>query len=225
MVSFYQFLALYEGLIYLVLAFAGVFAVRWFYRAWRSWREAVYSLEREFSQRRFVQSVSVLAVIFAIAIAEFILVSFVIPSMPALYFVPTPTLNIIITPTGTITSQMATYIALTPTQQPADLGGCVAGELIITSPKNGDEISGTVELIGTVNIADFGFYKYEAAPQGSESWATISAGRDPVIEDSLGLWDTSALTPGDYSLRILVIDNAGSVSPPCEIQVRVKGVQ
>ncbi len=92
---------------------------------------------------------------------------------------------------------------------------------MLTSPKAGTEISGKVDVQGTVNIPDFGFYKYEVAPLNTDTWATISAGRNLVINGSLGSWDTTALTPGDYQLRLVATDNQGQSLPPCIIPVRV----
>ena len=94
-------------------------------------------------------------------------------------------------------------------------------KLLLTSPEPGQEVSGTITLVGTVDVDNFGFYKYEVAPQGTESWATISAGRDIEKNGDLGLWDTSTLTPGDYQLRLEVTDNQGQAYPPCVISVRV----
>jgi hypothetical protein len=76
-----------------------------------------------------------------------------------------------------------------------------------------------------VNISNFGFYKYEVAPQGSDTWATISAGRAIVNNGSLGRWDTTALTPGDYQLRLVVTDNQGQALQACVVPVRVVPVQ
>ena len=95
------------------------------------------------------------------------------------------------------------------------------GEVIFTSPESGQEISGTDTLVGTVDIDNFGFYKYEVSPQDAETWATISASREIVRNGDLGLWDTSTLTPGDYQLRLEVTDNQGQVFLPCVISVRV----
>jgi hypothetical protein len=97
--------------------------------------------------------------------------------------------------------------------------------VILTSPQPGEEIKGTIDLIGTVNISNFGFYKYEVAPAGGSTWATISADRKVVVDASLGRWDTTALTPGDYQLRLVVTDNQGISLPPCVVPVRVVPLQ
>jgi hypothetical protein len=42
----------------------------------------------------------------------------------------------------------------------------VPGEIILTSPEPGQEVSGTVTLVGTVDVDNFGFYKYEDGATG-----------------------------------------------------------
>jgi hypothetical protein len=128
---------------------------------------------------------------------------------------------LLVTPVGTLSAEQLTQYAVLPAPDNSTSTGCVPDELIITSPEPGAEISGTVEIKGTVNIADFGFYKYEVASKGSDIWATISAGREIVIKDTIGRWHTSALTPGDYQLRIVVTDNKGQPLPACIIPVRI----
>ncbi len=219
----YHFLSTYEVLIYILLAIGGLFAFRWMWRSWSEWRQAVYSLEREFALRRMGRAMASLFLILVLFCGELFVVSFIVPSLPAAYFVPTATLDLLATPTGTISAELATQMALTPRPLPPIVGGdgCVPDKLILTAPKAGAEISGKVDIQGTVNILDFGFYKYEVAPLNSDSWATISAGRDIVVGGSLGQWDTTALSPGDYQLRLVVTDNEGKSLPPCVIPVRV----
>lgn len=96
---------------------------------------------------------------------------------------------------------------------------------MITSPKAGDEVRGSVELIGTAGIPNFGFYKLEVAPLGGSTWAIFSAGSKPVRNGSLGKWDTTALTPGDYQLQLVVTDNQGAALPSCIVSVRVLPAQ
>ncbi len=222
MAEFYLFLASYEVLIYIILAIGALFSFRWLFRSWREWQTAVYKLEKEFSSRRIGQSAAVSILLLILFCFEFTMTSFIIPGLPAEVFISTPTLDFISTPTGTLSPEMMTQFAIFPaaTALPA-LVGCVPGQVNLTSPEPGDEIKGTIDLIGTVNISNFGFYKYEVAPLGSETWATISAGREIKNDASLGRWDTTALTPGDYQLRLVVTDNQGTALPPCIVPVRV----
>jgi hypothetical protein len=151
--------------------------------------------------------------------------TFIIPGLPA-NALTTPTLDFISTPTGTLSAELMTHFANLPPQPAAvDSVGCVANRIMLTSPSSGDEIKGTIELIGTVNIPNFGFYKYEVARMGSDTWATISADRVPVIAGLLGRWNTTSLTPGDYQLRLVVTDNQGVVLPACVVPVRIVPIQ
>ncbi|NJN79196.1 MAG: hypothetical protein HC797_01245 [Anaerolineales bacterium] len=222
MTELYRFLDTYEALIYILLAICGMFSFRWLWRSWREWRIAVFSLEREFSARRFARSTAISTLIVILFCAEFMVASFLIPGLPAGFFVPTSTLDFISTPTGTLSPELLTQFANVPAGTlAANTSGCVPNQLSLTFPQAGDEISGAIELTGTVNIANFGFYKYEVAPAGSETWATIAAGRTVINEGSLGRWDTTALTPGDYQLRLVVIDNQGEILPACIVPVRI----
>lgn len=226
MVEVYRFLASYEVLIYILLAIGGLFAFRWLWRSWQEWRVAVFSLEREFSSRRLGRSAAISILIVILFCAEFFMASFIIPGLPADFFVATPTLDFISTPTGTLSPQMMTQFASQPQQtEIPNTSGCVPNQLVFDFPEAGAEIRGVIELVGTVNITNFGFYKYEIAPAGSDTWATIAAGRSVVVDGPLGRWDTTALTPGDYQLRLVVVDNQGVELSPCVVPVRVIPIQ
>ncbi|MBI5823428.1 MAG: hypothetical protein HZB18_05320 [Chloroflexi bacterium] len=226
MAEFYKFLASFEALIYIVLAIGGLFSFRWLWRSWREWQVAVYSLEREFSSRRFGRSAVISIFIVILFCVEFFMATFIIPGLPAEVFITTPTLDLISTPTGTLSPEMMTqFSSLPPQAVSASASGCIPGQIVITFPEAGDEIKGAIELSGTVNIPNFGFYKYEVAPAGSDTWATISAGRTVVNDGSLGRWDATALTPGDYQLRLVVTDNQGLILPACVVPVRIIPLQ
>lgn len=221
MSDFLKFLAEYEILIYIVLAIGALFSFRWLYRSWREWQVAVFSLEREFSARRFGRSALISAMIVVFFCVEFFMASFIIPGLPANFFLATPTLDLISTPTGTLSPELMTQFANQPQVAQPNAAGCTSGQVELTFPEAGDEIKGIIELTGTVDIPNFGFYKYEVAPNGSDTWATIAAGRVVVKAGPLGRWDTTALTPGDYQLRLVVIDNQGTSLTPCVVPVQV----
>jgi len=95
------------------------------------------------------------------------------------------------------------------------------GHIEIISPENGETIRDIVEIVGSANIPNFGFYKFEMAAIDAASWLTIQAGETITQSGRLGYWDTTRLNPGDYALRLVVTDNQGQQSVPCVIQVRV----
>ncbi len=217
----YRFLAAYEGLIYILLALGGLFAFRWLWKSWREWRDSVFGLEREFAMRRLSQAAIVSLLILFLFFGELFLASFVVPSLPASDILVTPTFDILNQTEGAPSGDAPAAAAPAGGQLSEQSSGCIPGELVLTSPEPGGNVSGTVTLVGTVDVDNFGFYKYEISPQGTETWATISAGRETVRNGDLGLWDTSSLTPGDYQLRLEVTDNQGQALPPCVISVRV----
>jgi hypothetical protein len=91
----------------------------------------------------------------------------------------------------------------------------------ITSPKNGEEVSGAATIIGTVNIPNFGFYFFEIKRPDETIWLTIQAGNVIVTDGQLGIWDTSRLTPGEYQFSLVVQDGTGQKLTPCIITLRV----
>lgn len=219
----YRTLASYEPLIYIALAIGGLFAFRRMWRSWREWRDSVYGLEREFALRRLAQATAAAFFILALVFVEFFIATFIAPSLPATDVLATPTLDLLLTPAETLSPEQATQAALSPITQeaPSGMSGCIPEQIMITFPEPGDEVSGTVEITGTANVPNFGFFKYEVAPMGSQNWATISAERDPKVNEVLGQWNTSALTNGFYFLRLVITDNVGVPLEPCVIAVRV----
>ena len=219
----YRTLASYEPLIYIALTIGALFAFRRMWRSWREWRDSVYGLEREFALRRLGQATAAAFLILALVIVEFFVATFIAPSLPATDILATPTLDLLLTPAGTLSPEQATQAALSPVAQevPSGMSGCVPDKIMITSPEPGTDVSGTVDITGTASIPNFGYYKYEVALRGSQSWATISAGREPKVNTSLGPWNTTSLTNGEYFLRLVITDNVGMALEPCVIAVRV----
>lgn len=215
----YRTLATYEPLIYIALAIGGLFAFRRMWHSWREWRDSVYALEREFALRRLGQATAIALLILGLVFAEFFIATFVAPSLPASDILATPTLNLLVTPAGTVAPGTT---ALVITQAvPNGMSGCVPDQIMITVPKPGDVVKGIVEIIGTANVPNFAFYKYEIASMGTQNWAPVSANREPKTNEPLGNWSTTSLTNGDYFLRLVVTDNVGKELEPCVLAVRV----
>jgi hypothetical protein len=223
MSSILLFFSRYEILIYLLLVIGFGFTVRALVRARREMDESLYGLERESARSHVSQAVAVLSLLIFLAAAEVVLTVFLAPVMPASALLLTPTMNPLITPTNTISSEFLASLGFqTPQSTPtAQSSGCIPGQIMVTFPKPGDVVKGSVTLTGTANIPNFGFYKYEFSPLGTDIWSTIQASRDVIPDGNLGVWNTSLVSPGDYNLRLVVIDNQGNALPPCIVPVRV----
>lgn len=224
-----RFFRAYEIWIYLLLGLGGLIYLRKFILAWQELRDSAFGLERSNAQSRLNQAASVLVLILALAVTQFVLVSFVAPSVPGAIPLFTPTLDLLATPTTTLPADTpesegtpATATATQDTGISTPVAGCIPGQVMITSPEDGDEISGAVNIIGTANIPNFGFYKLEMKRTEETDWLTILAGDVVKINDTLGAWNTSLLPPGNHDLSLVVADNQGQTQTPCIIQVRIE---
>lgn len=227
--EFLRFFRTYEIWIYLGLGLIALWQVRRFVLAWAEVRSSLFGLERESAQGRLNQAATFLVLLLIIAIAEFTLVTFVAPAIPGAIPISTATLNLLVTPSTTlpaITPAGMQPSATIPSETQGASGiGCIVGQIEFSHPEDGQEVQGTVLLTGTVDIPNFGFYSYEIARPGETIWLPIQVGREVKRDDTLGTWDTTALTPGDYMLRLVVTDNQGVALEPCVIRVAVVAVR
>ncbi len=104
------------------------------------------------------------------------------------------------TPTTTLPGPVPTDATPTPTLLPqAQIEGidsqCVNDILEIESPLHDGEVSGVVEITGSVNTPSLGSYRYDFSTMGEPDWQTIAAGSGVRIDESLGSWYTSDLAP------------------------------
>jgi hypothetical protein len=224
-----RFFRTYEMWVYVILALAGLVYIRKFILGWEELRRAAFGLERESAQSHVNQSAGMLVLLFVMAVAVFVLVSFVAPAFPGSNPLLTPTMDLLASPTTTLMVD-ATQEAVSPptTESMSELDtvevageGCVPGQIMLIEPNEGTEVSGVIIVRGTADIQNFGFYKYEIARPGETVWLTIQAGREIRQEGDLGQWDTRTLAPGDYMLRLVVTDNQGESQEPCVVRVRV----
>ncbi len=215
-----------EFLIYVILGIITIWQLRKFYNAWEELRAAAFGLEKESAQVRLNRSAALLVVLLFLATAEFGLVSFIIPAMPGVEPLSTATLDLLASPTITMAAGTGTFSAdvqETPLPETEIIqAGCIPDEVMITFPENNSTVQDIVEVEGTVNIADFGFYKFEISRAGTDNWLTIQAGDSPKYDEVLGFWDTTQLEPGNYYLRLVVIDNQGIQREPCAVYLYVE---
>jgi membrane carboxypeptidase/penicillin-binding protein PbpC len=105
--------------------------------------------------------------------------------------------------------------APTETTDESDLPG------VITSPANAEPVRGVVTITGRAASADFESYRLEYHnDQGGGDWLLIAQGVTEV-NGVLGRWDSSALEPGLYTIRLVVDAERGETVS--RVQVLVLG--
>jgi hypothetical protein len=85
-------------------------------------------------------------------------------------------------------------------------------DISIVSPQPGDVLRGQVDIVGNMNVPNFASAElaFSYASNPADSWFTIQTFSQPVQEPTLAVWDTTALTDGDYVLHLRVFLQDGS---------------
>ena len=83
----------------------------------------------------------------------------------------------------------------------------------ITSPTDGQAVSGLVEIFGTATSSDFSRYElaFGPDPNPGDSWTTFASANIVLTNAQIGLWDAN-LPAGTYALRLRVFRSDGSVA-------------
>ena len=221
-----KFLSDYEVIVYIILGITIVFASRKLVIAINESRNSLFGLEKETAQRKITSAVTMIVLVGLFAITEFIISTFLISELPQQISYATPTINLELTPSETNPPAKDETPRPTATPYPQAVvpdvaNDCQEGTLEFTFPKQGESVSGVVELIGNVNTLNFGSYKYEYSSSGDLNWITIAAGGETRENESLGFWFTGSLIPGDYLLKLVALDNEGNELTPCIVNVQV----
>jgi membrane peptidoglycan carboxypeptidase len=86
-----------------------------------------------------------------------------------------------------------------------------SGALIaeVQTPREGAVISGSVRISGRAASANFQSYSLQwGSSHSPETWQPISASTTPVTNGYLGSWDPRSVPDGNYTLRLLLQDQA-----------------
>lgn len=217
-------LVTYSTVIYILLGVGILLYLRRFILGLSDWQSSVFGLERRLAQRKLVEATTGLILMSLLIIGEFLLVTVVDPQMPAqptearLALDPLPEPLDTVAPDDVSILDPATDSSI---DQATLVSECIEDITEITYPAEGDVVRGTVEIIGSVNVDNFGSYKYEYSRTGNVNWVTIAAGNQLKLDERIGYWYTSALPPGRYLLQLVPLDNLGEELTPCIISVEV----
>jgi hypothetical protein len=95
---------------------------------------------------------------------------------------------------------------------------------VILSPLPGQALQGSVPIVARTAVE--GFVAFELSfgyfNNPTDVWFLIDQGNQPVMDVALAQWDTSTITDGIYTLRLVVILNDGSQQSTTVPGVRVR---
>jgi len=234
-----RFIADYSLWIYLACGIAILLYLRMALMARREKAAALFALEREMATARQHRAIGMVFFLLAVMGGLFLFNLYLVPAIniptqeetatptPLLWptpsrtpLTPTPTRS----PTPTRTRRIIILLPTeTPTPTPMTPPPCPNPDARLTFPPMNAVLRGAVEIVGTANIRDFQYYKLEFGPGDSPtSWSFILSGDKKVVNGPLGVWDTSALAPGVYTLRLVVVDITGNYPEPCTVRVIIE---
>ena len=217
-------LTTYSTVIYILLGLGILLYLRRFVIGLREWQCSVFGLERRLTQRKLIEASTGLILLSLLVLGQFLLVTVVQPQMPAQTTETHLAMDPLMQPTETMIPEDDSILgpaAESNIDQSSLVSECIEDITEITFPTDGDVVSGTVEIIGSVNVDNFGSYKYEYSGTGNINWVTIAAGNQLKLDERIGYWYTSALLPGRYLLQLVPLNNLGEELIPCIVAVEV----
>jgi hypothetical protein len=164
----------------------------------------------------------------------------IVPTNTPLFATPSATPTATATPepaTPTPDPAQATVLAATAAAQPATPtaaaappavavapANCPDPRSVITSPGNGESVSGVFSLFGTASHDQFNFYKVEFAPGANATggFTYLADGRSPVFGGALASVDTRGLSNGPWTFQLTVVDLTSNYPEPCRVTVNVQ---
>jgi hypothetical protein len=235
-----KLIADYAIWLYLFLVLVALLFLRAYAVARRERANAIFTLERESATGRMMQSTTGLLVTLVIIGGVFYTSQILVGEVPLPEVTPTPTVLVVLppsptpppllpTPTSTSTPRPRPTAALavettTPevtaavVQPPA----CPNPGVRVSEPGDGAVVSGVIQLVGSANIPDLEYYKFEFRGNGFGDWTFIQRFEQAISGGILGAWDTRSVSPGEYQLRLVVVDTTGNYPPPCVLRLVVQ---
>ncbi len=225
--------------LYILFAIIALFSLRSILKARAEIRQSIFTLEKEVARNRIYRSLAVVVVMVLLSGALFAVSHYVEPTSPPVGDrTPTATRFLRDTPapgpdeiTPTPTSEptrvrptrrpIPTVVPFTPTATAAPAPQCPTPGVNLTAPGENASLSGTVQIIGTANIPNFWYYKIEiGVGHNPTNWSVIGELHyAPVSGGLLATVNAAAFAPGQYTLRLVVVDKTGNFPEPCPVHI------
>jgi hypothetical protein len=240
MAIFIKLIADYALWLYIFLGLGILFFLRVLVIARREQELAVFSLERETAINKRYQAALAALVLALLALGVYYVSNVLAEQVPMPGAVePTATPLLFLTPTSTPAPPTATPTATntprppatpppSPTATPAALptptalpAVCPNPGVRITYPPMRAIVNGVVQVVGSADIENFDYYKFEYRTLGVGEWTFLQSFGAPVNGGVLGAWDTGTVEPGEYEFRLVVVDITGNYPEPCTVTITV----
>jgi hypothetical protein len=213
-------IAKYQTWIYALL---GLGALLYLYRLEQArgrLRQTLFGLEKEAALQKQSNALFMLIILISLAISIFVINRYVIPNLGLLQGTPAPGASPL-----TAGSPTPNLLPATPGPLSIDSSGCSNPKATLTEPTPGTQVAGSFEVRGTADIDNFAFYTFEInGASTSGAWVSLYVGTTPVVNGTLGSFDTSAYQSGEYAFRLVVKDSAGNFPTPCVVPINLVNI-
>lgn len=235
-----KLIADYAVWLYLVLGLAALLFLRAYLVARRERDNSIFALERESATGRMAQATMGFLVTLILVGGVFYTSQTLVEEIPLPEATPTPTALIVLPPTATPPPLLPTPTPTdtprprptlppleastppTPETSPGVAASCPNPGVRISEPGTGATVSGVIQMIGSANIPDFWYYKFEFKGNGFGDWTFIQRFDTAISGGILGAWDTRSVPSGDYEFRLVVVDKTGNYPEPCTLLLSVR---
>ncbi len=234
-----KLIADYAIYLYVIVGLVAIIFLRAYTIAHHERENSIFTLERESATGRMIQAIIGFLVMVIIIGGVFYTSQTLVEEIPLPEATPTPTVLVVLppsptpppilptpTPTGTPRPRPTLVIAttLTPTVEVPTVvvASCPNPGVNIAQPGNGAVASGVIQIVGSANIPEFWYYKFEFRPSGADDWTFIQRFDTPISGGILTAWDTRTVASGNYELRLVVVDKTGNYPNPCILQLTVQ---
>lgn len=101
--------------------------------------------------------------------------------------------------------------------------GCNSPGSQISAPAAGSVLTGRFSVIGTATLGTrdeaFNFYKVELRGESETAYRNLRLANSPVVNGVLTTVNTADFGPGNYELKLTVVDETGNFIEPCAIRL------
>lgn len=239
--------------LYILIALGLLLAWRRLLQARRAYRATQFELERDIARDQRSNAITTFVLLVELALVIVGIQQVVAPTIRAsanieqsiegvaqdgVFNTPTPFRadNVQIDPSGVnlTPDDPSARVLATPTLTPTPVGtivpnappvlGCDTPGATLQIPANGMVVFETIRVVGTADMPDFAFYRFELkGPPTFGSFAPLETYTQPVPETGeLGQFVPAFYPPGEYQFRVTVFDITNTLGPSCMVNIYIR---